>query len=535
MFQNLLAHIEDNKLAGGEFVISATTDILDHSKSNNYLVKTNYGKNIYYKIFPQNSDEIKWATYIDCLSGSVVDAAEKVNNVNKTKELTGVSYTKSPSMENLDKVEPSLASMIDNTQSGSWHFNYNELGIELTGENFRLECDNNVPYSTKKLIDNINKILDQKFGKLAEPRISKNRLTKSQEQLIQHLEYELEEADAFKNDSKEAKVRYNEIKKELFDLKSRGAKQTTQTKENITSIESVKDKLSLVENKYDQFNDEYQSYTINGIRYIADLYDNIYQKFEPGYSGQLITKEEFEANKPKEKEYTSQAEINTKIAALKKGQRKFPRSLIRSEVQSIKDYKHSASTETEELFFQKIPFEETEASKANTALMEQEEGIDLSRTDEEIKNFTEASNKLLEKISKKYKVKIRVKPLLDEEGEFTWGYFNRDNNEIILNAKKVSQETLIHEMSHPFVSAINAYNRKGFELLVNKAVKQYPDIYSVLQSMPDYNKNPDRIHEELVVRAIEKEFRNGDFEKATSIWNRFKKNVTRYYRIYKRY
>lgn len=240
MFQNLLSHIEDNKKSGGEFVISATTDISDHSKSNNYLVKENYGKNIYYKIFPQNHNEIKWATHTDCSSGSVIDAANKINHKYKNKELTGVSYTKSPRIEELNKVEPSLASMIENTQTSRRHFNYNELGIELTGNNFRLEYDDDVPYSTKRLCNNINSILDQKFGKIVKPKITNTN-----------------------------------------------PKQSIQTKENLKeSIESIKD----------------------------DIYDD-------------------------KKEYTSQAKINTKIAALKNGYRKFPRSLIRSEVKRLESYK----------------------------------------------------------------------------------------------------------------------------------------------------------------------------------------------------
>ena len=49
---------------------------------------------------------------------------------------------------------------------------HNELGIELTTDNFRIEYDDNIDYSTKKLIDNINKILDDKYGKIVEPKIS---------------------------------------------------------------------------------------------------------------------------------------------------------------------------------------------------------------------------------------------------------------------------------------------------------------------------------------------------------------------------
>lgn len=51
----------------------------------------------------------------------------------------------------------------------------------------------------------------------------------------------------------------------------------------------------------DEFNDDYHSYTLDGVRYTADVYAGRYQKFEEGYSGQLITKEEFERNIPNKK------------------------------------------------------------------------------------------------------------------------------------------------------------------------------------------------------------------------------------------
>ena len=49
---------------------------------------------------------------------------------------------------------------------------HNELGISLTGSNFRLEYDEDIPYTTKKIINSINSILDQKYGKLVKPEIS---------------------------------------------------------------------------------------------------------------------------------------------------------------------------------------------------------------------------------------------------------------------------------------------------------------------------------------------------------------------------
>jgi hypothetical protein len=160
MFQNLLAHIEDNKKAGGKFAISALTKPVD--KRLRHIEGT--GGKIRFKIFPK-SEDILWAAGTDVFSGSVWDASEKVNK-DKKSELIGVSYSKYPQLQHIHEVEPNLANIIDRI-----HHAHNELGIELTGNNFRLEYDNDVPYSTKKLINNINNILDQKFGKLVEPKI----------------------------------------------------------------------------------------------------------------------------------------------------------------------------------------------------------------------------------------------------------------------------------------------------------------------------------------------------------------------------
>lgn len=262
MFQNLLKHIEDNRKAGGEFTISAFTKPID--KQIGHL--EGGGGKIKFKIFPK-SDDIKWAASTDVFSGSVWDAGEKVSKDTKS-ELIGVSYTKSPSLQNINAVQPNLAAVIDNLAH-----HHNELGIELTGSNFRLEYDKDVPYSTKKLINSINSILDQKFGKLVEPEITNN------------------------------------------------PKQPTQTKENLKeSIESVKENI---------------------------------------------------VHKPKEKEYTSQALINTKIAALKKASKKYPRSLIRSEVRQSSMSPHTVN----DLFKDELPFQKVQNSEKIENLKKEREKL----------------------------------------------------------------------------------------------------------------------------------------------------------------
>jgi hypothetical protein len=151
MMQNLLTHIEDNEKAGGKFAISAYTKPID--KSIGHL--EGGGGKIKFKIYPK-SEDILWAANTDVYSGSVWDASEKVNK-DKKSELLGVSYTKYPSLRNVTTVQPNLASIVDNLAH-----HHNELGISLNFNNFELEVDEDVPYQTKKIVENINKILQQK-------------------------------------------------------------------------------------------------------------------------------------------------------------------------------------------------------------------------------------------------------------------------------------------------------------------------------------------------------------------------------------
>ena len=294
---------------------------------------------IRFKIFPK-SEDIKWAANADVYSGSVWDASEKVNK-DKKSEIIGVSYTKTPALRSVDSVQPNLADIIDKLAH-----HHNELGIELIGNNFRLEYDENVPYSTKKILDTINNILDQKYGKLVEPKIfnDKNK--------IKYILYDSKDSISNKKESigefntkQEATnwiIKYfdsNFIRYEIEKVLRSKGKQPTQTKENLKkSIESVKDKI-LKEAKPLEF-------ILNNDKYTMTIK---YSKIELFKNGETISLAEYEkAQKASSKEYTSQAEINAKVAALKEGQRKYPRSLIRSEVKSI-DLNYE-----EDILFQKV-------------------------------------------------------------------------------------------------------------------------------------------------------------------------------------
>ncbi len=154
MMQNLLAHIEDNEKAGGKFAISAYTKPVD--KQIGHL--EGGGGKIKFKIYPK-SEDILWASNIDVYSGSTtisgMSASEAVSN--KSPELVGVSFLKYPTLKNVNSVQPNLAAIVDDL---SHH--HNELAIALNFSNFEFEVDEDVSYTTKKIIENVNKVLQQK-------------------------------------------------------------------------------------------------------------------------------------------------------------------------------------------------------------------------------------------------------------------------------------------------------------------------------------------------------------------------------------
>lgn len=348
LLKNLIQHIEDNKKAGGEFTISAFTKPID--KRLKHIEGT--GDRVRFVIYPK-SEHIKWAAPTDVYSGSVWDAHEKVSK-DKKSELLGVSFTKAPALGNINEVSPNLADIIDNLS----HV-HNELGIELTTDNFRIEYDDNIDYSTKKLIDNINKILDDKYGKIVKPEIKKET-TGTFKIRIENSDgtFSIRNFDT-KKEALSFKYEMEEFSDSLYRLEENSGKQPIQTKENTTSIESVKNNL-IPNNIYNNVSSDITTITFestinpeinasinkNGkIRFfkIKESFDfhSLDEEIEVTPSKEI--KEELE-NKIKEvqqkqqqlkKEYTSQAEINLKIAALKEVARKYPRSLITSKVVPI--------------------------------------------------------------------------------------------------------------------------------------------------------------------------------------------------------
>lgn len=353
MMQNLLSHIEDNEKAGGKFAISAFTKPVD--KSIGHL--EGGGGKIKFKIYPK-SEDILWAANTDVYSGSVWDASEKVSK-GKQSELLGVSYSKYPSLRNINAVQPNLANIVDNLAH-----HHNELGITLTGNNFRLEYDEDIPYTTKKIIDSVNSILDQKYGKLVKPEINKSFWRKTRgfkvgsPVLYKGSEWEIysiKEQGIYKYytliDRKNTGTIQSNIKRdELEELSGYEGIQPTQTKETLKeSIESIRNKVIRNKDKYviQQHDNKFVIYDIEEQDAI-DIFDNKESAL------QEINKLNNQIDL-KEKEYTSQALINTKIAKLKEVAKKYPRSLIRSEVKPISNGLPITQWGEDELPFQKIP------------------------------------------------------------------------------------------------------------------------------------------------------------------------------------
>jgi hypothetical protein len=367
MMQNLLSHIEDNEKAGGKFAISAFTKPIDKKISH---LEGGGGK-IKFKIYPQSQD-ILWAANIDVYSGSVWDAADKVNK-DKKSELLGVSYTKYPSLDNVNAVQPNLASIVDDLAH-----HHNELGISLTGNNFRLEYDDNIPNTTKKIIDSINSILDQKYGKIIKPEIKKQ-----EQQIIKYGLFSKGANDILDefNTKEEAQTAVDFNNKLLIDggesadysvvpIKNIGI-QPTQTKNNIK--EDIKDVREKIRKQYDEtifhkyskdeleivpFEDQKGYFIIqtkqkNANGYPLDDTINIFKSEDLAKAHIEKNYNELKTIKPKP-DYTTQALINTKIAALKEIAKKYPRTLIRNEVKPINELKSFNQFEIDELPFQKL-------------------------------------------------------------------------------------------------------------------------------------------------------------------------------------
>jgi len=417
MMQNLLSHIEDNEKAGGEFTISAFTKPVDRQIGH---LEGGGGK-IKFKIYPKSND-ILWAANTDVYSGSVWDASEKISK-DKKSELLGVSYTKYPSLSNVNAVQPNLANIVDDLAH-----HHNELGIVLTGNNFRLEYDDDIPYSTKKIINSVNSILDSRYGKVVKPGVKTPKKSKYIEEILALFDAQvevspqkividgtikpnkfllkgysgklfntIEEAEEFKQyqlQELRSKIS-NDLdislpftpKKE--DYKNLIGIQPTQTNETLKeSIESIKNKLK--GSITDEYGTEYKLTSVPVTQFPNNKIGDVIKLkgYDYKITAQTAEQEDWDGSIEPEmwkiefvkidskKEYTSQALINTRIAALKEVAKKYPRSLIRSEVKPIFGAfvgETFIPFDKDELPFQKIP---TFAKSKENIIFTSQENLD---------------------------------------------------------------------------------------------------------------------------------------------------------------
>ena len=494
MMQNLLQHIEDNEKAGGKFAISAYTKPIDGKIGH---LEGGGGK-IKFKIYPQSQD-ILWASNQDVYSGSVWDASKKINK-DKKSELLGVSYTKYPSLNNVNAVQPNLSSVIDNLQH-----HHNELGIALTGNNFRLEYDENIPYQTKKIIDGINKILDQKYGKLIKPEIK----TFNREDFYSVI-------PGFEDTS--------------FKEKFKDVVQSTQTNETLKeSIDSVK-------------NTQLQRKTAYSVKEGNILRSEGWKSV--GFNHEL---EEEYFEKPNTKEYTNQALINTKIAKLKEVAKKYPRSLIRSEVVRTREYypgEFSGFAE-DELPFQKLssssvikPIQETppKVDKSNQTELFQ---IEQQKSRLKEKSLVDRVNVLLGDYIKANNIKVEfLDKVLSKDGKEVVAKYDSIKRIIQINSNQASALTLPEELAHDLTLALGIDH-----ILVKRALNLIGrlDYKGILgqQYVDAYKGDVNLLKMELLGKLISKQIADPRLpdelksENGVKIWETIKNAIKAFINLFK--
>ena len=362
--QNLLETIQDKAKIGAKMEMSfATAPKGEVGKGLQHLNKKTK-QTVYITAYPK-SEDIEFVSQIDNHTSSFTDLTEDMIRVftDQKNERVGISFTKSVPLYNLHTIQPNLATTVDDVA------HHNEIVIGLTPYNFRISYEENVPYEIKKLIDNFNKILDDKYGKLVKPEINKIQVG---EQYSVFDTYEQKNIKSFATE-KEAvyylnnELPYDEYRYVVSSKQKIYGKQPTKTKENTTSIESVKSKLGI--DTPNNFRHEDFSIgdvvTIEGIEGEYKIYEyedseeeigvgttEVFYNLEPVDESTLFdpetnpegtgrpyfrvpTSKMKKVSNVKEKEYTSQAEINLKVAALKEVARKYSRSLITSKVVPI--------------------------------------------------------------------------------------------------------------------------------------------------------------------------------------------------------
>lgn len=530
MMQNLLQHIEDNQKAGGEFAVSAITKPVDRKLGH---LEGSGGK-IRFKIYPQPHD-ILWAANADVYSGSVWDAGEKINK-DKKSELLGVTYSKYPALNNLSSIKPNLAEIVDDLDH-----HHNELGIALTGSNFRLDYDEDIPYQTKKIIDSINRILDQKYGKLRKPKIEPkskvpkfltSELEKAKENLkdllrvkatndFSYLEpYYVKQLD---DAIREAEEQVKSLELEM----DRGFVQPKITSKDLKeSINNVKNRLDtrekvlpesfVVRNRYTSYSSDTWFYKEGGdwyIKYVPydeplDYPSDDYNKLSDIGLGIDEAWESYLSTNPdgiediivKERSYTEQALVNTKVAKLKEVAKKYPRALIRSEVRPIQNTDYSSSSDLFDddfdLPFQKVPSVKTTGQVLRDGIFKGESSAKSSTILGRIAKSTHPLSKLASKLLEYVKyndvditIEDRDNTITTKDGNsfsVAGAYYSATNSITLFENAKYPESRLIGLILHEILHSLSYHQLrkasiagKDFSKLLEHAKKHLPDQYAL--------------------------------------------------------
>ena len=547
LFQNLLDNIDVNEKVGGEFVISAFTKPVSIKLGH---LEREAGVN--FVIYPK-SEDIKWASNMDVYSGSVWDAPGNFSR--KKSELIGVSYTKAPQLNSVHLILPNLADTIDKL---SHH--HNELGIRLTKNNFRLEAGENTPVETKKLVNSINNILDQKYGKITKPNISEITNVPTTFQYWQQDMNEDGGLDRFKmevykkNDKwfeeffdtygqsesvreityEEVETHFNEALISNSTLTRNKSIEPTITNENIkVPIEYVKADAFDLENKKEKLekfkswlelekkNPMYTSgdtfnYTDEKTRVFVESLTELKKRID------LLEKEVKEKKEPK---FDQQALINAKIAALKSAARIYPRILIRSEVVQDKSYTlKSEDLDDFDLPFQKIPLEVNPMitdEQLNQQFeevrrldeLEVEEPEDSLEEPDTIKGKAIAialAEKLQTAFGMEYEIITpEMAKLILERTPTPYGnqpaFFHA--NKIYIIEGNVTADNVLHEFAHPLIKGILKQNPELFKSLYSQlqsTIEGQEIIAAIKAEYPKLEEGTDRFMEEAMVTSIER-------------------------------
>ena len=502
LFQNLLDNIEINEKVGGEFVISAFTKPVDEK-----IEHLENRSNVNFEIYPKPED-IKWASNIDVYSGSTWDARELVAKSGLKKEQVGVTYTKTPHINNLSSVTPNLADIIDKLAHP-----HNELGIRLTKNNFRLRYLEGAPLSTKKLVDGINKILDQKYGPVEKPIVNNKKqysvfsTSAGAQRLGGWAESELL---ASFNTKQEAEKYIDTLSANVLTQKDIFTGEVIEYKDQFSIEETIDTSLAV----QPKLNFENLKVPIEGIKtkVIGKAWNSLDEYY---YNNKSY------ADFP----YKDQALINIKIDKLKSLAKAYPRILIKSEVVPVeKENRINFTEEDFDLPFQKIPIEanpriteeeylqQVEQVKKMDSMEPAEPEFDLNNP-KKIKG-RDIAIKLAEKLQKAFGMPYEVitpemATAILENTPTPYGnqpaFFHA--NKIYIIDSAVSTENVIHEFAHPLIKGILKQNPELFANLYSQlaATVEGQEIIAQIKSQyPKLEEGSDRFMEEAMVTAIER-------------------------------